>query len=427
MRRGAAGRSQPNGAPGDPWPPRSEGWSSGFEDPDLSAEPLTGAAPTVDLLRGLLRTAMTERASDVHIEPHPPWCYVRFRTDGVMRDHMRLPLEGHAPLVSRVKILARLDIAERRLPQDGHFTEDVGGPVVDVRVSTIPTTSGEKVVMRLLPKEQGLLRLDELGFDGPKLPLLENLFAHPHGMVLVTGPTGSGKTTTLYAALAGINDLERNIVTIEDPVEYELARISQIQTHAKIGLTFASGLRHILRQDPDIIMVGEIRDGETLQMAVQAALTGHLVLSTLHCNDAASAASRLLDLGVEPFLLASCLVGIVAQRLVRRLCVSCHEQTQPPPELWQALGLEPGNQPYYTGRGCAVCRDSGYYGRVGVCEVMPMTDAVRRAILRRQPAAAIREIAQREGVESLRADGLRKAGAGLTSLAEVLRATYVRE
>ena len=307
-------------------------------------------APAVMLLDQLLRAAVEQRASDIHIEPHERDLFLRFRSDGVLFDWRRLDPAQHAPLVSRVKVLAGMDIAERRLPLDGRFSIELGGRRWDVRVSTVPGIFGEKAVLRLLPKDHAGLMLEDLGMRERQRQIFEGLLARPYGMLLVTGPTGAGKTTTLYAALRQMDCLGRNVLTIEDPVEYELPRVTQIQVHAKIGLSFAAGLRHILRQDPDILMVGEIRDAETLEMAVQAALTGHLVFSTLHCNDAAGAAPRALDMGLEPFLFTSAVTGVVAQRLVRRVCPDCRAEEPFPPALRERFGIADASARTVRGR-----------------------------------------------------------------------------
>jgi type II secretory ATPase GspE/PulE/Tfp pilus assembly ATPase PilB-like protein len=382
-------------------------------------------APTVILLNEVLHQAIHQRASDIHIEPYEKQCLVRFRIDGVLYDFMPLQADQHVPLLSRIKILANIDIAEHRLPLDGRFTIQLVGKRWDVRVSTIPTQHGEKAVLRMLPKDSTTLSLEELGMLERERRLFEAIISKPYGMLLVTGPTGSGKTTTLYTALRSMDTVGRNVITIEDPVEYELPRVTQIQAHAKIGLTFAAALRSVLRQDPDVIMVGEIRDGETLGMAVQAALTGHFVFSTLHCNDSASAATRATDMGLEPFLFTSSVVGVIAQRLVRKICPMCRVPEPLPEPIRQRLQIQDPNAAIYRGKGCRDCRHTGYRGRVGVYELLTMNDQVRTAIQERRGASEIRAVAIQTGMVALRDDALRKVLSGVTTLEEVLRAVYL--
>ena len=362
-------------------------------------------APVIRMINALLTQALREEASDIHIEPFEQISVVRFRIDGTLRDVVRPKKAIHASLISRIKIMAQLDIAEKRLPQDGRITLRVGGKPVDVRVSTLPTGHGERAVLRLLDKEAGRLDLVSLGMSASVLPQFDNLIAQPHGIVLVTGPTGSGKTTTLYAALSRLNASSTNILTVEDPIEYELAGVGQTQVNARIDMSFAKALRAILRQDPDIIMIGEIRDLETAQIAVQASLTGHLVLATLHTNDAAAAVTRLLDMGIEPFLLSSSLLGVVAQRLVRKLCGHCKNWDG---HYWQAVG-------------CDKCGLTGYQGRVGVYELLLTTEAIRAQIHQQASEADIRAAAQADGMRTLREDGERYLAEGTTTLAELLR------
>jgi type IV pilus assembly protein PilB len=381
-----------------------------------------GASATVE---SILQRAISERATDIHIEPHPKTVYVRFRIDGIMYDHMTYDPALHPQVISRIKILSNLNIAETRLPQDGRFDVNFGQKAFDVRVSVLPSLSGEKAVTRLLPKGTMALEFTQLGLEGKAKAMLEELIAKPFGMVLVTGPTGSGKTTTLYAALGQTDCVGKNVITVEDPVEYQFTRITQIQVHPKIGLTFAAGLRAILRQDPDVIMVGEIRDLETLEMAIHSALTGHLVLSTLHCNDAAAAAARMVDMGAEPFLVSSAVNGIVAQRLVRRICDHCKTPAPVLPEARQKLGLPEDGTTYYHGTGCSNCRGTGYMGRISVFEVIPNNESMQQAIIRKAPASEIRNILRNCGFTTLREDGLEKARTGVTTLEEVLRAVYV--
>ncbi|MGV3719667.1 MAG: GspE/PulE family protein, partial [Actinomycetota bacterium] len=331
-------------------------------------------APTIILLNTVLEQAIHQRASDIHIEPYENQCLVRFRIDGVLYDFRPLNADEHIPLISRIKILANIDIAEHRLPMDGRFSLSLVGKRWDVRVSTVPTQHGEKAVLRILAKDSTTISLEELGMLERERKLFESLIAKPHGMLLVTGPTGSGKTTTLYTALRSMDTVGRNVITIEDPVEYELSRVTQIQVHPKIGLTFAAALRAVLRQDPDVVMVGEIRDLETLGMAVQAALTGHFVFSTLHCNDSASAATRSTDMGLEPFLFASSVIGVVAQRLVRKICPLCRVPEPLPAVVRQRLGITDPNAAPYRGKGCKDCRHTGYRGRVGVYELLAINE-----------------------------------------------------
>jgi len=381
-----------------------------------------GASSTVE---GIVQRAIAERATDIHIEPHQKTVYVRFRIDGIMYDHMTYDPTLHPQVISRIKILSKLDIAQNRLPQDGRFDVALGTKEYDVRVSTIPGISGEKSVMRMLPKGPVAMDLNQLGLNSANRLVLEELVSKPFGMVLATGPTGSGKTTTLYACLAKIDCIGKNVLTVEDPVEYQFPRVTQIQVHPKIGLTFAAGLRSILRQDPDIIMVGEIRDLETLEMAVQSALTGHLVLSTLHCNDAAAGAARMVDMGAEPFLVASAVNGLIAQRLVRKICDNCRTEATISEVTRTKLGLPNDGTVYYHGTGCSSCRGTGYMGRVSVYEIVPIVEEIQQAILVKAPASHIRNIMRDCGFPNLRDDGMDKARSGVTSLEEVMRAVYV--
>ncbi|MBC3886038.1 type II secretion system ATPase GspE [Undibacterium griseum] len=364
-------------------------------------------APVIRMINALLTQALRDGASDIHIEPFEQISVVRFRVDGALRDIVRPRKAIHASLISRIKIMAQLDIAEKRLPQDGRITLRIGGKPVDVRVSTLPTGHGERAVLRLLDKEAGRLDLASLGMNTDVLQQFDALIRQPHGIVLVTGPTGSGKTTTLYAALSRVNAGTTNILTVEDPIEYELAGVGQTQVNARIDMTFAKALRAILRQDPDVIMIGEIRDLETAQIAVQASLTGHLVLATLHTNDSAAAVTRLLDMGIEPFLLSSSLLGVVAQRLVRKLCVHCRREGD---GQWHAVG-------------CEHCGHTGYQGRVGVYELLPTTDEIRAQIHQQASEAEIRAMAQRNGMKTMREDGERWLRSGVTTPEELLRVT----
>ncbi len=431
---------------------------------------MTDEAPVIRWVNNLFYQAVRERASDIHIEPTDKEVVVRYRIDGRLFPR-KSAHRGFLPsIVSRVKIEAGLNIAEKRLPQDGRITKKIAGKLVDVRVSTIPTMKGERVVMRLLDKEQVLLDLPDLGFDGEQLEVMEHLIGRPNGIILVTGPTGSGKTTTLYACLNKINTPDKNILTVEDPVEYELQGVGQMQIQPKIGLTFASGLRSFLRQDPDVIMVGEIRDQETAEIAIHASLTGHLVLSTLHTNDAPSAVTRLVDMGIQPFLISSSVLGVLAQRLVRKLCIHCKRAYRPTSEDLASLGLTPDGiqehlralwasshpdassrhmpapppapgldeEPtrmvphaplhpegvtFYRPAGCEECSQTGYRGRIGIFELMVVDEAIRRAILHSSDAASLQKVAIERGMRTLRQDGARQVLAGRTSVEEVLAAT----
>jgi len=390
---------------------------------DLLAD--AAQAPVIRMINALLLQALKERASDLHFEPYEARSVVRFRIDGVLRDVIEPPRPLHAALVSRLKIMASLDIAEKRLPQDGRITLRLGDKSVDVRVSTLPTGPGERVVLRLLDKDAARLDLTALGMSDATLARVDALIREPHGIVLVTGPTGSGKTTTLYAALSRLDRGSSNMMTVEDPIEYALDGVAQTQVNARIELDFARALRAILRQDPDVIMIGEIRDLETAQIAVQASLTGHLVLATLHTNDAASAVTRLADMGVEPYLLASSLLGVLAQRLVRTLCPGCRRAAPATPgeaALLEGLGLAPST-PLYRADGCDACNGTGYRGRTGVYELLVADDAVRRLIHDRAGEPALRDAAVRTGMTALRRDGARWLADGTTSLAELLRVT----
>jgi general secretion pathway protein E len=379
--------------------------------------------PVIRLVNALFSQAVRDGASDVHVEPYERTLAVRFRVDGVLHDVLSPPAALHASLVSRLKIMAGLDIAERRLPQDGRIRLRVGGRDVDVRVSVVPTGFGERVALRILDRATALLDLADLGLAPATGRALDRLLGQSHGLVLVTGPTGSGKTTTLYAALRRLATGERNIMTIEDPIEYQLRGIAQMQANPRIGLDFAAGLRAVLRQDPDVILVGEIRDRATVEIALQAALTGHLVFSTLHTNDACGAVTRLLDMGVEPFLISSSVLGVLAQRLVRRLCAACAVDGPPTAEERDALGAAPPDLLRHAGAGCAACRGTGYRGRTAVHELLVVDDAVRGLVMARADAAAIRRHATAAGMPTLRDDGCAKAARGVTTLAEVMRGT----
>jgi type IV pilus assembly protein PilB len=406
-------------------------------------------APVVKLVSMLIAQAIMDRASDIHIDPEGKNIKVRYRIDGVLREVRTLPREMHAPIVSRIKILANMDIAEKRVPQDGRFqarvTHTDSGPVVtavfrersalrmdgetavDVRVSTLPVIQGETVVMRLLDRSHIIMSLEGLNFSAETFDRYRKLITRPYGMILVTGPTGSGKTTTLYASMNTIDRKTNNIVTVEDPVEYQMMGVNQVQVNPKAGVTFASGLRSILRQDPDIIMVGEIRDRETAEIAIHAALTGHLVFATLHTNDAAGAATRLIDMGIEPFLIASSAIGILAQRLARKVCDHCKKPYVAASELLKSLGIASGTMAFYRGEGCPACKKSGYQGRVGLFELMEMTDAVRGLVVAKASSMTIKSAAAQAGFKTMRQEGLIKAAAGTTTVEEVLRVTQEAE
>ena len=383
-------------------------------------------APIIRLVNSLLQQAVKERASDIHLEPFEREIRVRFRIDDILYEPVRsLPRSLQAPIVSRIKIMGGLNIAEKRLPQDGRIRLKIAGRDYDVRLSTIPIAHGERVVMRLLPRTSEMLNLEHLGFDADHLAIWTKLIARPNGIILVTGPTGSGKTTTLYGALSRINTLDVNIITIEDPVEIQLPGIGQIEANSKIGLTFANGLRSVLRQDPDVVLVGEIRDLETAEIAIQASLTGHLVFSTLHTNDAPSAITRLVDMGVERFLVASSLVAVLAQRLVRVLCAGCREAYEPTVEELAEIGVRNPQKAttVYRPGACEACNHTGYRGRLGIFELMLIDDAIRELIAQNVDAKRIKRQAVSAGMRTLRVDGARKVLRGLTSIAEVLRAT----
>jgi general secretion pathway protein E len=381
-------------------------------------------APIIRLVNSLLSQAVKDRASDIHVEPFERELLVRFRVDGVLHEIIRPPKRFQSSILSRVKIMAGLNIAEKRLPQDGRIRLKVAGKDIDIRVSTVPTTYGERIVMRLLDRSSVLRDLDTIGFTARNLAIMNQLIHKSHGIILVTGPTGSGKTSTLYGCLSKINRPDINILTIEDPVEYQLSGIGQVQVNSKIDLTFASGLRSFLRQDPDVIMVGEIRDRETAEIAIQASLTGHLVMSTVHTNDAAGAVTRLVDMQVEPFLVASSLIGILAQRLVRTICPHCKTPYAPTQEELQEVGIDDSNvKQLWHGEGCVKCQGTGYQGRLGIFELMTLDDDVRQLILKNVDAGTIKNAARELGMRTLREDGAQKVIEGLTTVAEVSRVT----
>lgn len=398
----------------------------GEEEDIADLQRMAREALVIRLVNLILRQAVQDQASDVHIEPFEDEMKVRYRIDGVLHE-VPAPAKRLLPaIVSRVKILAELDIAERRMPQDGRIKMLISGHEIDIRVSVVPTLHGESVTMRLLDQSSILLTLEQLGFARADRERYERVILRPHGMLLVTGPTGSGKTTTLYASLQRMYTPEKKFLTIEDPVEYQLEGVNQIHVRERIGLTFARGLRHMVRQDPDVIMVGEIRDGETADIAIHASLTGHLVLSTLHTTDAAGAVSRLLDMGVEPYLAASSVIAIMAQRLVRRICPECREEYEPAPNMLQLMDSEvEGEVPrvQWRGAGCSACRYTGYQGRCGIFELLTVDERVRSLIMQRAPASQIKAVGVDEGMRTLRQDGWDKVVEGVTTIEEVVRVT----
>lgn len=396
---------------------------SGFEDDEALLD-LASDAPIIRLVNHLFARALDLNASDIHFEPNENYLDVRCRVDGIMTRIERLPVKIHTAVASRLKLMARLDIGEKRLPQDGRIDYQLGSNQLDMRVSTLPGVHGESVVLRILDRSDTAVELQELGMPEQVLKDYKSVINQPHGMILITGPTGSGKTTTLYATLEKINNATQKIITVEDPVEYQLDGITQIQANASIGLSFAAGLRSIVRQDPDVLMVGEIRDHETAEIAIESALTGHLVFSTLHTNDAAGAVTRLQDMGVEGYLISSSLLAIQAQRLVRRVCKECAETVAITEDELNVLQLDAGEcSEVQRGKGCDACGMTGYRGRVGLYELLMMTDAIRHHIAAGADANTIREAAIREGMRTLREDALEKLKAGLTTPEEVVRVT----
>jgi general secretion pathway protein E len=383
-------------------------------------------APIIKLVNLLVSGAIKDRASDIHVEPYSGSLKIRYRIDGILYDILSLPKRIQSPLISRIKIMAKLNIAEKRLPQDGRIEIKIADRLVDIRVSVIPTAFGERVVLRLLDKTANILKLSDLGMHDERIKLLNKLIKSPYGIILVTGPTGSGKTTTLYAALSTINRPEINIITIEDPIEYQMDGVGQIQVNPKIDLTFAVGLRSIVRQDPDVILIGEIRDRETAEIAIQSSLTGHLVFSTLHTNDASSAVTRLIDMGIEPFLATSSIIAIIAQRLVRILCPHCKEVYVPDEETLNNLGLDKSvvqNNTFYRKKGCNLCMQTGFRGRSAIFEILIVDDEIKRLVLKTSDANQINELALKRGMITLQKDGIDKVLAGITTTEEVLRVT----
>lgn len=401
-----------------------------FDTDDINIlRELAEGAPVVEFVSNMLSQAIDQRASDVHIEPEEHTFFVRYRIDGVLYEHLNLPKERFNAIASRIKLISGLDIAERRLPQDGRLNTRVSGQDLDIRVSCLPGIYGESIVMRLLPKERQTSRLEQLGFAPDHFQLFIKWIKEPHGIILVTGPTGSGKSTTLYAALDTINNRSQKIITVEDPVEYHLKGITQVQVHSDIGFTFGYALRSILRQDPDVVMIGEIRDTETAEIAIQAALTGHMVLSTLHTNDAVSAFTRLIDMGVEPFLVATSVRAVQAQRLVRCLCQHCAQPTEPLAEIQtyakRILPKELANKAprWLQPQGCSHCQGTGYKGRIGIYELVYITPELQTLVLNHASATEMRRLTHQQGFRNLREDGWVKAYQGITSVEEVLRVT----
>jgi len=401
----------------------AESLDTAIEDDVHHLRDMALEAPIVKLVNMLITKAIEERASDIHIEAFENKIMVRYRIDGILIEAESLPKKLQSAVISRIKIMSKMNIAERRLPQDGRIRLRISGREIDLRVSTLPTLYGESVVMRILDRGNVLTSLEELGFPEAALSQFKKLIAMPYGMILVTGPTGSGKTTTLYAALSKLNSFDRKIITIEDPIEYEIDGINQMQVKPKIGLTFANGLRHIVRQDPDIIMVGEIRDKETAEIAIHSALTGHLVFSTLHTNDAPGAITRLLDMGIESFLVSSALTGVLAQRLVRVICPSCKRPLSSDKGRLKEIDVNEANLKAYFGEGCDDCRHTGYKSRTGIFELMLLNDDIKRLVLEKTSADVIRQKARSQGMGVLRECGWQKVKSGITTIDEVLRVT----
>ena len=411
----------------------------GVEEEELSDLPqeLSGSedildiankAPIIKLVNTILFEALKLRASDIHLQPFEDRLVVRYRIDGILYDMKVIPKRVQDAIISRVKVMGKMDIAERRLPQDGRATVKVGDGEVDIRLSSVPTSHGERIVFRLLDKSAKIYELNEIGLSKDNLTILRDVITSTHGIIFVTGPTGSGKTTTLYAVLSQLNSAEKNIITIEDPIEYHVDGVSQIQVSEKKGLTFASGLRSLLRQDPDVMMVGEVRDEETARIAIQAALTGHLVFSTMHTNDSAGAVTRMLDINVEPYLVASSLIAVIAQRLVRRICAECREEAQPSDRELASIGIERDQlegSHLWNGEGCETCLDTGYRERTAIYEILPISDAVRQQVMEHRSASDIKKGAVERGLRTLRMDGASKVLEGLTTVDEVLRVTQM--
>ena len=401
--------------------------AAGVDEDVDRAQAMEDEAPIIRVVNVIIQQAIKDRASDIHLEPDRRGVRIRYRVDGVLHEVMRVPKYVHAPLISRVKIMGDMNIAERRLPQDGRIHVRHESKDYDLRVSSLPTVFGEKVVMRILDQSSVLIGLNKLGMFPETQAELESVIVQPNGMILSTGPTGSGKTTTQYSVLNKINTVEKNITTIEDPVEYQLPGLNQVHVNRKAGLTFANAMRSFVRQDPDIIMVGEIRDLETAEMAVQASLTGHLVLSTLHTNDAPSAVTRMVDMGVEPFLISASVIAVLAQRLGRKICLNCKEPYKPPADALNRVGFKVDSLDevvFYRGRGCEQCRHTGYYGRIGIFELMMMTEDISDLIVKRAPLSEVRNAALANGMKILKVDGFQKVLEGMTTVEEVMRVIF---
>ncbi|MBU1006805.1 MAG: Flp pilus assembly complex ATPase component TadA [Candidatus Omnitrophica bacterium] len=388
---------------------------------------LVEEAPVVKLTNAIMENGIKSKASDIFVEPMEKSLRVRYRVDGVLKEIESLPRNMCEPIVSRIKVMSQLNIAERRLPQDGRFKLKINNSEVDFRVSVLPSSNGEKVALRVLDKAQVMLDIDKMGFEKDSSEILKKCADRPHGMILVTGPTGSGKTTTLYSLLKYVHSEEKNLITVEDPVEYQIQGVNQVSVRSDVGLTFSGALRSILRQDPDVIMVGEIRDFETVDIAIKSALTGHLVLSTLHTTTACGTVVRLVNMGVEPFLIGASLVAIAAQRLVRKLCPKCKEKYEPGEQVLSRFNIGSGKKIFYRPKGCEHCFNTGYSGRVGICEILTVSPSIRNMILKRGRESEIKELARKEGMRTLREDGLIKAIQGITSLEEILRITVADE
>lgn len=400
-----------------------------FDEEEIDILDASNKPPIIRTVNNIILQAIKQRVSDIHLQPYEEKLQVRYRIDGILYDIQSVPKKHQDAIISRVKVMGKMDIAEKRLPQDGRKTIKMGDSEVDIRISSVPTSHGERIVMRLLDKSARMYGLDEIGLDSENLATIDQFIHFTHGILLVTGPTGSGKSTTLYGSLLRVNATEKNVMTIEDPIEYHLRNVSQIQVSEKKGLTFAKGLRTLLRQDPDIIMLGEIRDEETARIAIQAALTGHLVFSTLHTNDSASAMTRLLDIGVEPYLVSSSVICVIAQRLARRICPGCRSEYEPTFAKLQSIGLTLDdlgeNKRLMIGSGCEKCMRTGYKDRIGLYEILPITDTIREQVIQRLGSTVIKQEAIKQGLRTLRMDGAKKVLEGSTTIDEVLRVTQM--